>query len=85
SHILVSCDPTDETARQTAQARAVDLTGRIAGDPRAFARVAKDESDCASKAQGGALGQIGPGDTVPEFESVLRGLSDGEITAEPIL
>ena len=42
-------------------------------------------SDCGSKANGGALGQIGPGDTVPEFENALRAMTAGEITAEPIL
>lgn len=31
------------------------------------------------------MGQLGPGDTVPEFEAALRGLSEGELTAEPVL
>jgi peptidyl-prolyl cis-trans isomerase C len=31
------------------------------------------------------LGQLGPGDTVPEFEAILRRLDEGEITPEPIL
>ena len=44
-----------------------------------------EHSDCGSKASGGALGQLGPGDTVPEFEAALRKLGDGEITAEPVL
>ena len=31
------------------------------------------------------MGQLGPGDTVPEFEAALRELGEGEITAEPVL
>ena len=31
------------------------------------------------------LGQLGPGDTVPEFEAALRRMDEGGITAEPVL
>ncbi len=85
SHILCACDPRDETAAQAAQARAADLCRRALADPRGFARLASDHSDCGSRASGGALGQIGPGDTVPEFEARLRDLAEGEITAEPVV
>ncbi len=85
SHILVACDPRDEAARSDALARAVDLTGQALGNPRGFAKLASAHSDCGSKASGGALGQLGPGDTVPEFEAALREMSEGDITAEPVL
>lgn len=85
SHILVACDPRDEGARAQAHARAVDLTGQALGNPNGFAELAARESDCGSKVNGGALGQQGPGDTVPEFEAALRELTEGAITAEPIL
>lgn len=85
SHILCACDPRDEAARRAAHTRAVELAGRAHGEPRGFARLASEHSDCGSKSSGGTLGQIGPGDTVPEFEAVLRDLSEGEITAEPVL
>lgn len=88
SHILVACDPRDEQATGAARGLAVDLAARAAADPanpRAFARLAAEHSDCGSKANGGALGQLGPGDTVPEFEAALRGLGEGEITPEPVL
>ncbi|MCB1389417.1 MAG: peptidylprolyl isomerase [Rhodobacteraceae bacterium] len=81
SHILVA-GGRDEPA---AQARAAELARRARANPAAFARLAADNSDCGSKANGGALGQIGPGDTVPEFENALRAMTAGEITAEPIL
>lgn len=85
SHILVACDPRNETARAEAEARARDLTRQALGSPDRFARLAGEASDCGSRASGGALGQLGPGDTVPEFEAALRHLSEGEITAAPIL
>ena len=85
SHILCACDPRDTDARELARSRAIDLNVQALDDPRGFPRLAKDHSDCGSKSSGGALGQVGPGDTVPEFEYALRELSDGQITAEPVL
>lgn len=85
SHILIACDPRDETASQEALTRATILAGLAQGDAKRFAGLAKRESDCGSKTSGGALGQIGPGDTVPEFEAVLRTLREGDITEKPIL
>lgn len=85
SHILCACDPRDGTARDSAQARAVALTEEVLADPRGFAALASRASDCGSKKDGGVLGQLGPGDTVPEFEAALNGLSEGEITSAPIL
>ncbi|MEM8958083.1 MAG: peptidylprolyl isomerase [Pseudomonadota bacterium] len=85
SHILVACDPRDEAGRRDAYRHAVDVTGRVLGNPKIFSKLAAEVSDCGSKASGGALGQLSPGDTVPEFESALRNLTEGAITAEPIL
>ncbi len=84
SHILCACDPRDAGERSAAEARARAILDRLGEDARGFAKVARD-SDCGSKAQGGHLGQIGPGDTVPEFEAALRGLSDGQMTPDPVL
>lgn len=84
SHILCACDAGDEAADAAAAARARDLTARALAGPAAFAALAGRESDCPSRASGGALGQLRPGDTVPEFEAALRRLADGEITAEPV-
>merc|ERR1712129_529239 len=36
-----------------------------------FAEVARRESTCSSKAQGGDLGLFGPGKMVPEFDAAL--------------
>jgi len=85
SHILCGCDPRDEAARAKAFARAEGLLGLVMGNPKSFPALAARESDCGSKTSGGALGQLGPNDTVPEFEASLRQLAEGEITAEPVL
>ena len=36
-----------------------------------FAEAAKQHSSCPSSAQGGALGEFGPGMMVPEFDAVV--------------
>lgn len=52
---------------------------------RGFPRLAAAESDCGSRKNGGALGQLGPGDAEPDFEEALRGMAEGEIGPEPTL
>ena len=84
SHILCACDPRDEAERGLAEARAVALLARLDGDAKGFAAAAR-ESDCGSKASGGHLGQLGPGDTVPEFEAALRSLTEGGVSPAPVL
>lgn len=84
SHILCACDPRDDAESAMAEARAKAVLAGLDGDAKGFALAAR-ESDCGSKAAGGHLGQLGPGDTVPEFEAALRGLSDGETTPALIL
>ncbi|WP_099823611.1 peptidylprolyl isomerase [Oceaniglobus indicus] len=85
SHILCACDPRDAAGREQALKRATAVAELLARNPERFAAIAAQESECGSKTSGGALGQLGPGDTVPEFEAVLRSLSEGETTAEPAL
>ena len=84
SHILCACDPRDDAERAMAEARAVALLARLDGDAKGFAAAAR-ESDCGSKASGGHLGQLGPGDTVPEFEAALRTLTEDGISPAPVL
>jgi peptidyl-prolyl cis-trans isomerase C len=85
SHILLACDPRDEATREALRPRAADLAARAVANPGSFPRLAREHSDCGSKASGGALGQLGPGDTVPEFEAALRTLAEGDVTADPVL
>lgn len=60
------------------------LIRKIEADPGCFAALARAHSACPSKAQGGNLGQIGRGQTVPIFEQALFGLAEGELCREPV-
>jgi peptidyl-prolyl cis-trans isomerase C len=85
SHILCACDPRNREAREKALRKANALSARLQQKPRDFIALAKSDSDCGSKSAGGALGQLGPGDTVPEFEKFLHHLAEGEISPVPVL
>jgi peptidyl-prolyl cis-trans isomerase SurA len=45
-----------------------------------FAELAKQQSEDSSAAKGGDLGWVAPGDTVQEFERVMNGLRDKEVS-----
>ncbi|MEM7060998.1 MAG: peptidylprolyl isomerase [Pseudomonadota bacterium] len=85
SHILCACDLSDIRSMKAAYERAIALLKVLHLEPGKFALLAERESDCATGKAGGRLGQIGPGDTAPEFEDAIRSLSEGEITDEPVL
>ena len=85
SHILIACDPRNEEARDKALARATELAAIALKTPKGFAALAAQHSDCGSKSTGGSLGQLGPGDTVPEFEAAISTMEEGEITETPVL
>jgi len=53
------------------RARAEETLTELLREPERFAAVAKEMSNCPSGQHGGNLGQIGRGDTVPEFEKAL--------------
>jgi peptidyl-prolyl cis-trans isomerase C len=48
----------------------LDLKGRIQKGED-FAKLAREHSQCPSRAQGGDLGTFGPGQMVPEFDQVV--------------
>ncbi|HZH43216.1 MAG TPA: SurA N-terminal domain-containing protein [Lysobacter sp.] len=84
SHILVRV-PEGASAAQQKEAEA--KIRRIAAEAKApgadFAALAQRHSDDASKAQGGDLGWLGKGATVPEFEKALFALKPGQVS-EPV-
>lgn len=84
SHILIAADPRDTAARGTALHRARALIDTLATVPEQFGRLAREESDCPSREVDGNLGQISPGQTVPEFEKAVAIIPVGTVHAEPI-
>lgn len=66
-HILVA-------DRQAAE----DLKKQIV-DGADFAATAREHSQCPSREQGGALGEFGPGQMVPEFDEVVFSAEVGEV------
>ncbi|MDE2413009.1 MAG: peptidylprolyl isomerase [Sphingomonadales bacterium] len=83
-HILFAASPEDSLAYGLATGDARTTIRRLQQEPAAFAELAQRHSGCPSKEQGGNLGQIGPGQTVPEFEAALFTLGEGELYAEPV-
>ena len=83
-HILFAAAPSDEAARKQARSDAEAVIAVLAGDPSQFAALAVVHSACPSKEQGGNLGQLTRGSTVPEFETVLCQLEEGQLAAAPV-
>jgi len=80
SHILIGVDPkltAEEKAKLKEKAEALLKRAKAGED---FAALAKDNSTCPSKAQGGNLGFFGKGQMVPEFEKAAFSLKPGEIS-----
>ena len=70
-HILIAAAPDDFTMRDAARLEAEQICAILAEKPEAFDRLALAHSACPSAKVGGNLGQIGPGQTVAEFEKAL--------------
>lgn len=66
-HILLAVPKEDDAGRAETRSRADALLDILKGGAD-FAALARRESDCPSKEEGGRLGQIGKGQTVAEFE-----------------
>lgn len=85
SHILVHLPSGAEPAEVARlEALAGQLIEQLAGDPARFADLARTHSACPSRENGGSLGQLTPGSTVPEFERALAAMSEGELSSQPV-
>jgi peptidyl-prolyl cis-trans isomerase C len=84
AHILVAAAPGNEQARAAARQAAIDLIDELRGNPAGFAATAAARSDCPSARHGGNLGQIGPGQTVPEFETALSRMTEIGLCPRPV-
>ncbi|MES2711718.1 MAG: peptidylprolyl isomerase [Pseudomonadota bacterium] len=74
-HILLPAKQPDGPALAEA------ILAHLAAEPGAFAALALAHSACPSGKVGGSLGQIGPGQTVPEFEEALARMAVGTVAA----
>ncbi len=83
-HILVSVERgAEETAWNEAKSRAETIRKEAIQEGADFAKLAEEKSEGPSAAQGGDLGFIPRGKTVPEFENAAFGLEKGEVS-EPV-
>jgi len=85
SHILIKTPPPgadgkeDPKAVAEARQRAEDLLKQIKGGAN-FEDIAKKYSEDSTAKQGGSIGWVGKGQTVPEFEKVAFSLPKGQIS-----
>ena len=84
AHILLAAAPDDADARAKAEAQAAELIDRLAAAPERFGELAQAHSACDSRHNDGRLGQLSRGDTVPEMETFLFNLEEGQISPVPV-
>ena len=73
SHILVDSEE-----------KALELLAKIKAGECSFEDCAKENSSCPSGQQGGSLGDFGRGQMVPEFDTAVFEMAEGEITETPV-
>ena len=83
SHILLAADISEIEKREQLTNKAYELIAQLKDSPALFGDLAKLFSECTSKEQGGQLGQITKGTTVPEFETAIVAAPIGLIE-EPV-
>ena len=84
SHILLRNDSSDPAVKLRTGIRASEIAKDACAEPRRFPELARCHSECDSARSGGSLGQLRPGDSVPEFEAALRTMDEGEVSARPV-
>ena len=84
AHILFAADTSDAAAMANAKSQAEATLTRLREAPEKFPELAREVSDCSSAKNGGDLGQVTRGSTIPEFETFLFALEPGQICPIPI-
>ena len=77
-HILIRVNEVMSEAQ--ARQRLAEIKRRIESGQATFEDMARANSADGSAAKGGDLGEVYPGDTVPEFEHAMDGLRIGQIS-----
>lgn len=76
-HILLPAAPDDQAARDEMKTLGEALIDELAEHLERFDEFALRHSACPSKESGGALGELSPGQTVPELDDALKHLPEG--------
>lgn len=84
AHILIEADPSDDFAMGLATGDARTLIRQLQADPARFAELARANSACPSREQGGNLGQVQPGQMVKPFEDALFALPPETLCPQPV-
>jgi peptidyl-prolyl cis-trans isomerase C len=84
AHILFAARRDQPAAFAQARAIATAVLAELAQAPHRFGEFAKLHSACPSAAHDGNLGQIGAGQTTPEFEQALTALAPGAMSRQPV-
>ena len=82
-HILITVNATDDAAKKAVKKEKAEALRKQLVDSKGanFEKLAKDNSDCPSKAMGGDLGEFRKGQMVPAFEAAAFALKTNEISA----
>ena len=84
AHILLPASPDDDEQRARAEALAGELIEMLSASPERFGELARAQSACDSRHNDGRLGQLSRGDTVPEMETFLFNLEEGQLSPVPV-
>lgn len=80
AHIFFPARASNETASAEAKERAQRALAEVLARPDRFADIARTQSACSSKEQGGSLGMVRRGDTNPELERAMATMKVGSTT-----
>src|SRR5690606_33662397 len=84
AHILYLAPPENANLRAVAKKKAKETIEALQKNPESFEDFARLHSACSSAKEGGRLGQISKGQTMPGFETALFTMKEGEISQEPV-
>lgn len=83
-HILIAVKDGEKSDWDRASKIAEEIISTLSLNPSEFGKIARELSMCPSKSNGGNLGQVTAGNTVPEFEKALRDMKVGTISRAPV-